>query len=334
MNNRELKEIVKHILVYQKNNRGKLPTLNNIARKFEIDINQARNIYRLLVKKGFLKRNRSRYKIEDKEKIKEKIKSKQRNDVVVIIIKIIMAIVGIGAICLSIFYTGIWLDEFLPTPLAYILSCIMIAFSVIAFETMIIFWNNKEYPAIILFSVLWFIVLIFSMISTVAGQYNQRLINTITETKKNVEVTHKKMSYDIYNQEENDILDSIKRKEKELNSFQIMMSDFKTAEDQKNSEWLYWDINEKIKKTNTDIEILRKELKEIRSVKKEFLKKEVKAGVVIDIKKDSFYTWIGGLFNIESRYIEFWMSIFPAIFIDLIAPLAIAVSMFLKRKED
>jgi len=336
MENKNLIDRVKeHIILYYKKNDKRIPKISNIERHFNITKKKATKIYRALVDQGFLKRNYSQYKKVEKQSILKK----NKNDIIVFIIKIIMAIVGIGAVCLSVYYTGIWLDEFLPVFLAYLLSSIMIAFSVIAFETIIILWENKQFPIVSLFIVLWIIVLVFSMISTIAGQYNQRIKNVITETIVNVEITHNKLTYDIYNQEEKDVQESIKRKEKELDPFLNILSDFEEVDDideSKRTQYVHWDTYEKIKSINKEIEKLRDELKKVREKKKIHLEEKEVIGAVedTDVEYASFYVWLSNIFNVEVMYIEFWLSIFPAIFIDLIAPLAIAISMFLRRKKN
>lgn len=332
-----IEDVKKHVIKYYTVNK-KIPSLNNISRHFKISRISASVIYRNLTALGFFRRKHNTYKMENSDiKLpkKENIIEKYKNDYVLLIIKTIMAVIGAGAVCLSVYYTGIWLSEFLPFFLAYLLSAIMVAFSVIAFEVIIILFQNKQYSIIILFTILWAVVLIFSMVSTVAGQYNQRMVKEITEVKQDTETAHKRMSYNIYEEEEKEILKNIERKEKELIPFQNIMSDFETIEDREKNKWLYWNTHEKIKSINEDIKKYGVELKKVREKKKDFLKNELTAGAVEDtyIKKDSFYIWLSEIFNWDSKHIEFWLSVFPAVFIDLIAPLAIAISMFLRRKE-
>ena len=119
-------------------------------------------------------------------------------DFILISVRILMAIIGIGAVILSIYYTYVWLAEFLNMFLALLLSTIMIAFSVMAFEVMVIFWQNKQRGVIPLFCLLWLVVLIFSMISTIAGQYNSRMSIEIEEKNKKVGVEHKRLEISIY----------------------------------------------------------------------------------------------------------------------------------------
>ncbi|KKK97031.1 hypothetical protein LCGC14_2656830, partial [marine sediment metagenome] len=56
-------------------------------------------------------------------------------DILLIVIRIVMAIIGIGAAYLSMHYTRMWLLEFLSPFLSTLLSSIMILFSVASFET-------------------------------------------------------------------------------------------------------------------------------------------------------------------------------------------------------
>ena len=349
---RLIQGIKAYIISYYKRN-NKRPTNTNIAKHFNIPVKEVGKICRELSKQGFLKKKQKKKKpvIEVVKKEEEEIiqpnealkklmrEDKEKSDVILIIIRIIMVVIGIGAVILSVYYTGIWLEEFLNFWLAYMLSAIMVAFSVIAFESLIILYQNKQRIVMSVFVLLWLVVLVFSMTSTVAGQYNKRIENEVKEVTASVETTHKKLTYEIYENEEQDILKSIERKEEELRPFLNVLKGFENDEEideNRRKQYLYWDTHNKVKKINESIEQLRKELKEVRLEKKVYLKKEAdEVGAVEDTtnRKAPFYEWISGLFGVEANHIQFWLSVFPAVFIDLIAPLAIAISMFLRRKR-
>lgn len=335
---KELIDKIKTYLKEQHRLKNKLIKFSVVANQFNIDKETAIQVYRILVKEGFLVKNKTRYKIEETKKVSD-ILRKQFFDIPLVLIKIIMFFIGIGAAYLSIWYTGKWLLEFLNPFLAYMLSTILVLFSIIVFEVIIILWKNRQIITIFILGILWIIVLLFSMVSTIAGQYNQRIINeneNLAETASNI---LDKKGYDLLLEEEEEIKNSIEDKKTELKPFQDIMSNFQTIEDREKNMWLYWDTYEKIKKINTDIEKLREELKKKRDeIKRYYKEKEDEQEIVgatkeTQIENKSFYEWIAEVMKAEVRFIEFWMSVFPAIFIDIIAPLALAISMFLKRRR-
>lgn len=333
-----ISSIKEYILRYYKNH-GKMPKMNFIQDKFKLTKYQLSQYIKVLTDRGFLKQNYNHYKPDLIRERKIKFKERFKGDIILIALRIIMLFIGIGAIILSVYYTAIWLMEFLNPILAILLSAIMVAFSVGVFEVIIIFKENKQYLFMLPFIFLWIIVLCFSMISTVAGQYNQRMENTNEDiVEKSSNILDRK-GYEILLDEQNELKERIQDKKDELKPFESIMSTFETVEDRENNKWLYWDTYEKIKKINKNIEKLRNDLIAKRNEIKNYYeekKEEGKAAESIEEtteKKISFYIWISSILNIDAKYIEFWLSVFPAIFIDIIAPLAVAVSMFLKRKR-
>lgn len=336
---RELIDKIKEYLKEQHKLKNKLIKFSEVAKQFNIDKETAIQVYRILVKEGFLVKNKTRYKIEENKKISDILKN-QIIDLPLLIIRFIMFCIGMGAAYLSIWYTGKWMLEFLKPFLAYMLSTIMVLFSIIVFEVIIILLKNRQIIIIFILSVLWLIVLLFSMVSTIAGQYNQRITNENIDIIESADILIDKKHYDLLLEEEKEIKINIDNKKQELKIFQGIMKNFKTIEDREKDKWLYWDTYEKIKKINSEIEKKRDELKnkrdEIKTYFKEKKDEQEIVGAIEDtqIKNKPFYEWISEIIKAEVRFIEFWMSVFPAIFIDIIAPLALAISMFLKRKRQ
>lgn len=263
-----------------------------------------------------------------------------KKDYILLILRGIMIFIGIGAIIISDYYTTIWLMEFLHISLAILLSTLMILFSVGVFEVILVLRENKQFVIISMCVFLWLVVVCFSMMSTVAGQYNKRIININQNIINNSATIIDKEGYDLLIKEEKEIEEKIREKKEEKKPFISLMSDYETIEDREKDKFLYWDAYEKIKQINIDIENLNNELKLKRKEIKDYYENKKQKGETIgatdktQIQNKSFYEWIASIFKIDSQYIEFWLSIFPAIFVDIIAPFAIAIGMFLKRKKQ
>ena len=92
--------------------------------------------------------------------------------------------------------------------------------------------------------------------------------------------------------------------------------------------WQYWTAsenvkaeNQKITDLNSSIALLRTEqdaLSEQKKTLKETTAKE-------EIKRDDFFTWTGGITGQKPENVEFFMAVLPAIFIDIVAPIALGV---------
>lgn len=330
-------------------NHKSIPKFKLIKKKFDLSIYKINKLMDVLSNTGFLIKKYNHYYLNEKEnghkkkfsfkEIKEKVKEK-KNDIVLIVLRILMVIIGIGAIILSIYYTSIWLFSFLPGGLAILLSSIMVAFSVAAFECIIIFKENKQGVLIGIFSFIWLIVLCFSMVSTVAGQYNARMKAEIDDFSKNSDEIHSSSILKSYINDEEDIQKQMDQKNKRLDYLNGFIISF-TIEmlKERENKRLQNQAVEELHRIENELRILRNDLEEKRRIQRDYLERQKESGVnVVAAEAEeevsaSFYVWLAGIFGIDAVLIEFWLSVFPAVFIDIIAPLAVAVGMFLKRKE-
>jgi hypothetical protein len=333
-----LDDIRKYINRYYKH-KGKVPPKKLISEKYKITIYQVNNYLKVLTHLGYLNQKYCHYKPSFK-KTDEEINLKteiKKHDWILMVLRVVMFFIGIGAIVISVYYTTIWFDEFLDIILSIIFSIIMVAFSVGTFEVIIILKQNKQYLLIVPFMFLWIIVVGFSMMSTVAGQYNQRMDIVEETTVDNYDISYKREVYNTYVEEETRIKEQLDSKGNRLNKLNELLTDF-TLDDLKDDKIkkIYDKMVSDIRTIENEMRILRNDLEEKGNRREEYLKEnQEEAGITneTDVKRASFYEWIGDIFKVDAKYIEFWLSIIPALFVDIIAPLAVAVGMFLKRKE-
>lgn len=319
----ELKKIRKIILKYYKEN-NQFPKIDYISELAGIKYRKVIAILRKFEKTGFLKRNYNQYIIDSsyREKNIKKV-------IPIIVIRIAMLFIGIFAAYMSIYYTANWLFEFLHPVLSIILSGTMILFSIIAFEMIIILFGRKQFAISSIFIFLWVIVLIFSMVSTVAGQYNQRMANFNEKIFEKKDKINKNSELESYNIIEADLVDRMNYKKQEYDTLNNLLSEFDTLEKRKKNSSFFWDTYKRLKVAEQDLKKIDDRLNEIRKKK---LDNVLDLGVGTEASIENwppFYSWLGGILDVRPDFVEFWMSVFPAIFIDLIAPLALAISMFL-----
>lgn len=342
-----LNKIKNSLRDYSKNNKDQFPKLEWIGKWTGLSHYKTVQALRILEAEGFLNRKYNQYKLNPisvdipKQSIEIPIQSKEnRSDILLIVIRITMAIIGMGASWLSMHYTRVWLLEFLPDSLATMLSTIMILFSVASFETLLIFWANRKILPIVIFSFVWIIVLIFSMMSTIAGQYNIRITKREEITMERTEVIHTRLTLELYDSEEEELAESLTEKRIELRASQVLYAQFDTLEKRKEDWRFYWNTKKAMDDATLRIENLQAQLKEVREKKRQLLEQSQQSAGVVEETDElvyaSFYVWLGEVLKARPMMVQFWLSIFPALFIDIIAPLSVGVSLFLSywRKEE
>jgi len=342
----------------------KLPTIKEAAERFSTSEYKMLDIYRLLVHEGFLKKNYSRYKMIESSPVKKSeqetpqvppvqgsrlldsppVEDKKKEvvgDIVtlgwmLIVLRVVMTVIVVGAVSLSIYYTAIWLMDFLPPLLAIVLSSVMVLFSCMAFEIVILLGRSRQRILASVFLILWAVVLVFSMVSTVAGQYNQRIHNEVVATAKGSQMTYKRALYESYQAEEENLQKQIDDKMEQRTSYQKLLSQFDTLEKQQEDRKIFNDLTWRIAVVDREVQKLNEQLSVIREKVRSSLEGETKEGLTQDtvVVHQSFYVWIGTVLGASPIHVEFWLSVFPAVFIDIIAPFALAFVLFVQRREQ
>ena len=323
---------------------NKFPKMDKLLSYMKIERDELVRLLRILEIKKVIKRRHANYSLPGTGKRKKKIKKqisfetqketlekiiKKSVDVKILVLKIIILVIGSIATVMSIIYSMIWFLSMMDFFRAFLLSVCMVGFSVVAFEIIILFVENKQKLPAFIFSFLWLIVLLFSMISTIAGQYNQ-----YHEKKKNKEEeSSKNNSYLIFqelNQKELLLTEEIKNRKTERDRIQKLLLEYDEEEKIAENERRILNHRKVIYSLNKEIEKLNADLFKIKDEKKILLEKEN----VKEIVETDFYGWVSEIIKINPHIIQFILSIFPAVFIDMIAPLSFAVVLFYRRKED
>jgi hypothetical protein len=332
----------------------RLPTIREAADRFSTQESRMLDIYRSLVRDGFLKRNYTRYKMpvpQSEQSSREKVPgivvtpSVQKEAVgdifitagwMIVVLRLVMTLIVLGAVSLSIYYTAIWLMDFLPAFLAIVLSSVMVLFSCMAFEIVILLGRSRQKILASVFLVLWAVVLIFSMVSTVAGQYNQRIHNEVVATARGSEMTYKRTLYESYQAEEKNLQKQIEDKMEQRTSYQKLLSQFDTLEKQQEDRKIFNDLTWRIAVVDREVQRLNGQLSSVREKERSSLEGETQEGLIRETvsENQSFYVWIGTVFNVSPIHVEFWLSVFPAVFIDIIAPFALAFVLFVQKRME
>jgi len=339
---------------YKQNKR--LPSIKTMAEQFRVSEYKMLEVFRILVHEGFLKRNYSRYKMPDggpveglKPEGEEEraaqappesgvmgVKSSKESTWVLMAMRLILGVIGLGAIGVSIYYTSVWLLEYIPPFLAIFLASIMVIFSTMAFEVVMLLIGVKRWLMATGFIVLFITVLAFSMMSTIAGQYNQRVKTENITIVAESATTQARAGYDLLVKQEGQISDQIKAQQSMRVVYQKLFDSYDTERKEVDPKG-FSGIRAQLDKIDRVLSTLNTQLLAKQAAEAKYLAEAKGPGAIQEttINTASFFVWVAKLFKnkIQADMLQFYFSVFPAVFVDLIAPFALAFALF-QRKEE
>lgn len=272
------------------------------------------------------------YLIEDKPQI-----SPKGYNVQIKIIQGFMAFIGLGAAIISTYYTFTWMHEFLPFILALLLSFIIVGFSVMAFEVIIIFCSDQitdnkliKTGVITGFTLLWFVATFFSLASTVAGQVNEDLkkkdsYSTAANSSEN-------QKWKLLQDQKIESKERLKDYQQQIKTYNQILSGMNSVKSRKENKGAWNDANYKLAQTQKTVQKIYDEMEDVRRQEKEILVKNKNIVTENTGEKTDFYQWVAKVLNVRSDRIQFILALFPALFADCIAPAALAIALFLRSK--
>lgn len=257
-------------------------------------------------------------------------------DLQIKITRVIMGFIGIGSSVISVFYTSAWSREFLPLPLAFLLSFIMVGFSIAAFEVVILFHIGNVIESrrlknvmISAFISLWLVSAAFSFASTVAGQINKQFRNLEAGVDYGVQE-----QWQLLNEQEQDFKTRVQSYQQELSTYSHILSGVDTIEAREANLGTWNEINHKMQVSQRYIVRAQNELEKIREQKKALLTSA--KGALINHKteeKSNFYLWLAKTLNARTDRVQLFLAVLPALFADAMAPFGIAIALFLGKKS-
>lgn len=283
--------------------------------------------------------------IEDTKILKQEpiIKeSLQVNDSITIkAIRVIMGVIGIGAAAISIYYTAIWLFEFLPFLFAILLSTIMVGFSISTFEVIVLIFSGSilhskyaKWTVCILFSILWIIVSTFSIMSTVAGQYNKYVAGLQEQTRQGISTG--RANWGIIQERKRELQERLSEYRQQITTLNKIMSGLGSVEQRQENAHIWSETQYRLSKANREMNKISDELEKVRAEERRQLEESRQHGVSLTINEGSglpdFYGWFAKVVNVHKDRAQFLMSLFPAIFVDIISPIGIAIALFLRKR--
>lgn len=241
----------------------------------------------------------------------DKAKGNNRN---VFLIILILAFASICSMYESTLHTATYLFDYVDMISAWLLSTAVTAYNSSAFEVSVMFHNMKRNFMAFIFMLLWAMVTLFSMATTVSVFYDRFNFNETQIAQENKTVDSNKLGLELLRTKEKDLRDAIEFKKKDIEYRQER--DYATTA------------------VRLELEALQKELQENLSEQQELLKETPEVMEEKIQRKESLFAFLGRMIGLEGGILEFIMSTLSAIFINLIAPLSLtAVIELNKRKE-
>jgi len=240
--------------------------------------------------------------------------AKKRNSLLPL--RVALFVLSAMAFILSVYFTGLWFYGRFNLFISGLISLTMVLFMVIAPQTLR-FINNPLIRLIV--SVSFIIAMVFSMGSTIAGQFQKSTLVMESEIDK---------SY-VFNQlasNEEEVKQLISEAQKDKSIHQQTLEQLSASKDDRLNNWQQIATERKyIDNFDSRIDFLRAELTDTRE-------KVIDNGT-IEEKRD-FYYFISGITGVKKSMVEFIISSLPAIFIDIVSALCLNLALFIKEDKS
>lgn len=268
-----------------------------------------------------------KYVLEPQNKVIKRVSRPASKKVVkhefqIVLLRIMFAFLSIGASIMSIRNTSRWLIESFPIFFAYLLSGIMSVFMVASMGVAVILWMRKQYLLAVVVGVMWAIITITSVSSTVIGMYNANKDSFVQKQTVTRLDNVTQMTYNELEKQEKDIQRLIDDRTTTMGRLNTRIEGLSTDTPE------YQTLATQIFQAENFIRVRVAEKRSITDKKLSLL------GTMNDTEviARSFYEEMELLFGISAAMIHFILSCFVAILVDGIAPLSASMALFLKEE--
>ena len=216
---------------------------------------------------------------------------------------------------ISTLHTATYLYDYVDMISAWLMSASVTAYNATAFEVSVIFKSKKRYGLTFVFIMLWGMVTLFSMATTVSVFYDRFNFTETQIAEENKQADSNKLALELLQKKEADLRESIEFKKKDIEYRQER--DYATTA------------------VRTELNKLQEELQKNLSDQQKLLEETPEVTQKVTKRKESLFAFLGRLMKIEGGVLEFTMSTLSAIFVNLIAPLSlVAVAELRKKKKE
>lgn len=214
---------------------------------------------------------------------------------------------------ISTLHTATYLYGYVDVFSAWLMSASVTAYNATAFEVSVIFKSKKRYGLAFVFIMLWTVVTLFSMATTVSVFYDRFNFTETQTALENKQSDSSRLALELLQKKEADLRESIEFKKKDIEYRQER--DYATTA------------------VRLELEALQKELQKNLSEQQRLLQETPEAAEKAAKRKESLFAFLGRLMEIEGGILEFTMSALSAIFVNIISPLSLTAVTELLRKR-
>lgn len=213
---------------------------------------------------------------------------------------------------ISTLHTATYLYDYVDVISAWLMSLSVTAYNATAFEVSVLFKKRKRFGLTLVFMLLWSMVTLFSMATTVSVFYDRFSFTEAQIAEENHKSDSNKLRLNLLSTKEKDLREAIMFKKKDIEYRQER--EFATTAVRK-------ELNE-----------LQKELQEVLSEQEKILSETPEVMQEETKRKESLFSFLGRLIHVEGGVLEFIMSTLSAVFVNLITPLSLVAVAEIKRK--
>lgn len=229
---------------------------------------------------------------------------------------LIIGILAFASVCSmyeSTLHTATYLYDYVDLISAWLLSTAVTAYNSSAFEVSVMFHTMKRNFMAFIFMLLWAMVTVFSMATTVSVFYDRFNFNETQIAQENKTVDSNKLGLELLRTKEKDLREAIEFKKKDI-------------EYRQEREYATTAVR-------LELESLQKELQENLTEQQKLLEETPEVMEEKLQRKESLFAFLGRLIGLEGGILEFIMSTLSAIFINLIAPLSLTAVIELNKRK-
>lgn len=233
----------------------------------------------------------------------------------VILIIVLLAFTSVISMYVSTLHTATYLTDYADVFSAWLMSASVTAYNSTAFEVSVLFKQRRRYALAGVFIILWTVVTLFSMATTVSVFYDSFNFNEYQISTENKEADSNRLALELLQKKEADLRESISFKKKDIEYRQE--HDYATTA------------------VRNELNALQDELQENLSEQQKILEETPEVTDNTITRKESLFTFLGRVMHLEGGILEFTMSTLSAVFVNLIAPLSmVAVTELLKKEKE
>lgn len=247
-------------------------------------------------------------------------------------IRIVMAAAGIGAAIVSGYFMILKLSQVMPSSLAALLGSITVAFSVIAFEVVIVFFQRKQRGIAAIFVIAWLAIWIFTLLACLSGFYSfySSVLSKQVEVSAPEQVNRRQL--DLIHEREAELQTNIAEKRTQIIDLQRLVDQMSaTIEDRQKYAQEYADAQARLLAREQTLSRMQDDLQAARNEEGTLL--TVAPTIVAEKRGANFYAWLGAVTRLRADTLELLVSLLPALLIDLMAAGGLAIALFLEGER-